>query len=103
MTLGSLVIHPVRIPFHVPTPGGILPRFVYSFIICNGDTVTLVDTGVKGSEQSIFGELRNAGREPGAITTVILTHSHPDHIGAVKAIQKSTGCSIAAHHSREHG
>jgi hydroxyacylglutathione hydrolase len=98
MNPGRLVIHPVRIPFHVADrPGGILPRFVYSFIICNGDTVSLVDTGVKGSEQSIFGELRNAGREPGGITTVILTHSHPDHIGAAQAIQKSTGCSIAAH------
>ena len=44
-----------------------------------------------------FRGVRNAGREPGGITTVILTHSHPDHIGAAQAIQKSTGCSIAAH------
>ena len=26
-----------------------------------------------------------------------LTHAHPDHIGAVRAIREATGCSIAAH------
>lgn len=97
MTPGRLVIHPVRIPFSVQTPGGILPRFVYSFLICNGETVTLIDTGIRGSEQAIFGDLKGAGREPGAIRTLILTHSHPDHIGAAQAVQTATGCSIAAH------
>jgi glyoxylase-like metal-dependent hydrolase (beta-lactamase superfamily II) len=28
---------------------------------------------------------------------IVLTHSHPDHIGAARAIQEATGCSIAAH------
>jgi glyoxylase-like metal-dependent hydrolase (beta-lactamase superfamily II) len=91
------MIHPVRIPFDVPTSSGSVSRFVYVFLICTGESIILVDTGVAGSEQPIFGQIRKAGREPGAISTVILTHSHPDHIGAAKAIKASTGCSIAAH------
>ena len=97
MSPGSVTIHPVRILFDVPAPSGPVPRFVFSFIICTDESIALVDTGVFGSEQSIFGEIRKAGREPGAISMVILTHSHPDHIGAAKAIRESTGCSIAAH------
>lgn len=31
------------------------------------------------------------------IGRILLTHSHPDHIGAAREIQDSTGCSIAAH------
>jgi glyoxylase-like metal-dependent hydrolase (beta-lactamase superfamily II) len=97
MPPGSVTISPVRIPFVVPAPSGSVPRFVFSFLICTDESVALVDTGVAGSEQPIFGEIRKAGREPGALSTVILTHSHPDHIGAAKAIRESTGCTIAAH------
>ena len=97
MTPGNVMIYPVRIPFNVPAPSGSIPRFVFSFLICTDESIALVDTGVSGSEQPIFGEIRKAGREPRAISTVILTHSHPDHIGAAKAIRESTGCTIAAH------
>jgi len=97
MTPGNVMIYPVRIPFSVPGPSGSIPRFVFSFLICTDESIALVDTGVSGSEQPIFGEIRKAGREPRAISTVILTHSHPDHIGAAKAIRESTGCTIAAH------
>jgi hydroxyacylglutathione hydrolase len=34
---------------------------------------------------------------PSEIALLILTHSHPDHIGAARAIRQATGCSIAAH------
>lgn len=36
-------------------------------------------------------------REPKEVSTLILTHSHPDHIGAAKSIQSQTGCTIYAH------
>jgi glyoxylase-like metal-dependent hydrolase (beta-lactamase superfamily II) len=97
MTHGSVTIHPFRIPFNVPAPSGSVPRFVYSFILCIGRTITLVDTGVSGSEQMIFAKIKKAGREPGAISTVILTHSHPDHIGGGKAILDAVRCTFAAH------
>ena len=97
MTHGIVTIHPVRIPFNVPASSGSVPRFVYSFILCIGRTITLVDTGVSGSEQMIFAKIRKAGREPGAISTVVLTHSHPDHIGGAKAIWDAARCTFAAH------
>ncbi|MBN2483348.1 MAG: MBL fold metallo-hydrolase [Candidatus Omnitrophica bacterium] len=90
-------IHAIKIPFKVNLPGGIaLDRFVYVYLIY-GDKVYLIDSGVKGSEKAIFDYVNATGRDPHDIDMLILTHSHPDHIGAAQAIQEQTGCMIAAH------
>ena len=90
-------IHALRHPFRVPVaPGLTLDRFVYSYLIA-GETITLIDTGVKGCETEIFDYIRSIGRDPREISLIILTHSHPDHIGAAKAICEATGCSVMAH------
>jgi glyoxylase-like metal-dependent hydrolase (beta-lactamase superfamily II) len=59
--------------------------------------VTLIDSGVKLSEVSIFEYLEKTKRKPHQISTLILTHSHPDHIGGAQAIQSKTDCTISAH------
>lgn len=90
-------IHALRHPFTIPAaPGIALDRFVYSYIIF-GETITLIDTGVAGCEKTVFDAIRSAGRNPSEIALVILTHAHPDHIGAARAIREATGCTIAAH------
>lgn len=90
-------IHALRHPFRVPVaPALTLDRFVYSYIIA-GETLTLIDTGVAGCETRIFDYIRSIGRDPREISLIILTHSHPDHIGAARAIWENTGCTIAAH------
>jgi len=90
-------IHALRHPFTIPVaPGIALDRFVYSYVIA-GDTIALIDTGVTGCERTIFSYLRSISRDPREISLIILTHSHPDHIGAAKAIRAATGCSIMAH------
>lgn len=90
-------IHALRHSFRVPVaPGIALDRFVYTYIVY-GETITLIDTGVAGCEKAIFDSIRSAGRDPSGIALIILTHSHPDHIGAARAIREATRCSIAAH------
>jgi glyoxylase-like metal-dependent hydrolase (beta-lactamase superfamily II) len=90
-------IHALRHPFRIPiTPGITLDRFVYSYILA-GETITLIDTGVAGCEDAIFDHIRLIGRDPREISLIILTHSHPDHIGAAKAIREATNCSVMAH------
>jgi glyoxylase-like metal-dependent hydrolase (beta-lactamase superfamily II) len=90
-------IHALRHPFKIPVaPGIAIDRFVYSYILA-GETITLIDTGVAGCEKSIFDYIRSNGRDPDEISLIVLTHSHPDHIGAAKSIQDATGCSVMAH------
>lgn len=90
-------IHALRHSFEIPVaPGIALDRFVYSYLVY-GKTITLIDTGVAGCEVQIFDSIRSTGRDPSEIALIILTHSHPDHIGAARAIRQATMCSIAAH------
>jgi hydroxyacylglutathione hydrolase len=90
-------IHALKIPFQVVDPfGHKIPRFVYVYIIC-GQRICLIDSGIKSSEREIFSYLEKIGRRPEEISSLILTHSHPDHIGAALAVQQVSGCKVAAH------
>ena len=90
-------IHALKIPFQITDPSGrSLPRFVYVYMIY-GREITLIDSGVASSAGIIPEYLRNTGRNPEEISLMILTHGHPDHIGAAQAIKEISGCSVAAH------
>lgn len=90
-------IHALKIPFQIPVGSGKnLDRFVYTYLIL-GDNICLIDSGVKGADVIICDYLRNLGRNPEDIALLVLTHAHPDHIGAAEAIKQKTGCSVAAH------
>lgn len=89
-------IHALSIPFSVQTPAGPIPRTVNVFLHI-GAKVTLIDSGVAGSERRIFSYLDGLGLGPESIGRLILTHSHPDHVGAAKAIKEATGCRVSAH------
>lgn len=91
-------LHPLKIPFAVPVaPGKTLARFAYCFLVYGPETIWLIDTGVAGAERLIFEAIRQAGRRPEEIDLLILTHAHPDHIGAARAVRAATGCQVAAH------
>ena len=84
-------IHAVMVPLG-PTPD----HFVYVYLVY-GEHITLIDTGFNGSENLIYDYIRSTDRNPADIELLILTHSHPDHIGAAQAIRDLTGCEVAAH------
>jgi hydroxyacylglutathione hydrolase len=90
-------IHALLIPFKIPvSPEKAIDRHVYSYIVF-GDKITLIDCGVMGAETIIFDYIKKNGRDPEEISMVILTHSHPDHLGSLKAVQQATRCHVAAH------
>ena len=70
-------IHVLPIPFEISiTPELKVPRFV-NVILVFGKKVTLIDTGVKGSETLIFDYLKKNNRNPKEIEAIILSHAHP--------------------------
>lgn len=73
-----------------------LSRFV-NVVLIFGGRITLIDTGVKGSEKLIFDYIRQNNRDYSEIDRIILSHSHPDHIGGAAKIKELTGCRILAH------
>jgi glyoxylase-like metal-dependent hydrolase (beta-lactamase superfamily II) len=91
-------LHFLKIPFQVPiSPELQLERFVNLFLIYGEKSIVLVDSGVAGAEARICEYLAVTGRRPEEIRLLILTHSHPDHLGGAAAICRLTGCKVAAH------
>ena len=90
-------IHLLKIDFDIVAgPGKIIPRFV-NVIIIFGKKITLIDTGVKNSEGKIAGYFESNNRHLSELETIILSHSHPDHIGSASLLKRKTGCRVLAH------
>lgn len=61
--------------------------------------LTLIDTGFRGSIPYLVETIRNLGRLPEEITTVILTHNHLDHTGGIEELKKLAKIKVFAHHA----
>lgn len=56
---------------------------VSAYILYRGGEAALVDTGQSGSAPDIEAALGGAGLGWDAVSHVILTHKHPDHVGSL--------------------
>jgi glyoxylase-like metal-dependent hydrolase (beta-lactamase superfamily II) len=86
----------IRIPFTVPGPAGPIARWVHAFLI-DGPKLTLVDAAVAGAEDELLARVGRRGRRPAELATLLLTHAHPDHVGAARPLREATGCRVAVH------
>ena len=94
-------IHAIKIPFKVTvTPEMSVDRFAFVYLVI-GNKIHLIDSGVAGANSIVFEYIQEQGREPSEISSLILTHSHPDHIGAARSIKKETGCVVFAHKNEQ--
>ncbi len=93
----SKEIHLIKMDFLVQiSPEKSLPRFVNSLIIF-GDYITVIDSGVKDSYKLIYDYIVSNNRKIDNIKLLILSHSHPDHIGSANRIKSDTGCRVIGH------
>lgn len=74
------------------TFSGLIVGRVYA--IEDPDGFTLVDASVKVAAARIVDQLRGAGREPGDVKRILITHAHPDHVGALPELQRLTGAEV---------
>jgi len=82
----------IRVNFNVTEE---IERFVYLYIIMTRD-IHIIDTGVAGTEKIIADYLKSVGRSISDVKSVLLTHSHPDHIGSAFAIKEFSNCTVYA-------
>jgi glyoxylase-like metal-dependent hydrolase (beta-lactamase superfamily II) len=72
-------------------------KFVNVFWIVDGDSVTLIDTGLPGSEEPILEGIASSGRGPQDVNAILVTHCHYDHSGSLAALKNRTGATTYMH------
>ncbi len=64
-----------------------------------GDPLTLVDTGMPGSEKTILSYVEGLGLAAGDLNRIVITHHHLDHVGSLAALKARTSAQVLAHPS----
>jgi len=67
------------------------------FIIDFDGELVMIDAGAGRSSRILERNIRDEGLDPKAITTLILTHCHIDHIGSAPYFRDSFGCRLLIH------
>jgi glyoxylase-like metal-dependent hydrolase (beta-lactamase superfamily II) len=67
------------------------------YLIEDGDEVALVDAGWPRSWPRVAAALGELGRSPRDVSAIVLTHAHPDHLGAAEPARKATGARVHVH------
>jgi glyoxylase-like metal-dependent hydrolase (beta-lactamase superfamily II) len=60
-------------------------------LVADGDKVTLVDAGFPRDLPRVLSSVERIGRAPGEVAAIVLTHAHPDHIGASERLRAGRG------------
>src|SRR5947208_2618427 len=80
----------------MPTSWSVGPVVAYLF---GDDPVTMIDSGLASGRPFVEEALDEAGRRKADVRTVIVTHSHGDHIGGAAWLQDASGCDVLLHRS----
>jgi glyoxylase-like metal-dependent hydrolase (beta-lactamase superfamily II) len=66
-------------------------------VLSDGDAATLIDTGYPGDRRQVLDSLRALGHAPEALTAVLITHAHNDHLGSAEYLSRAHGVPVHLH------
>jgi glyoxylase-like metal-dependent hydrolase (beta-lactamase superfamily II) len=59
--------------------------------------MNLIDTGLTGSRGRFARSLRRLHRSPSDLRRILVTHGHPDHVGAVRELTRDNDAEVFLH------
>ena len=68
-----------------------------AYVVTNGGRAILIDAGMKKKEKKVIGALGHMHMSPEDIQLIVLTHTHYDHCGSLKALQAITKAKVLVH------
>lgn len=68
-----------------------------AYLLRHGTHAVLIDTGIAGQGDAMAGALAGWGLDREALTHVLLTHWHPDHVGSAAEVGSWPNAQIWAH------
>ncbi len=82
----------------LPLPGSGLSS-VNAYAVVAGDGLTLIDCGWGSSKtyDALVAGLHEAGTGLSSLKTLVVTHTHPDHVGLAKRLVEETGAKLLVH------
>lgn len=66
------------------------------YLIVETAGLTLIDTSIASSGAKILSQITGLGRPLSDVKRILITHGHPDHIGALPEVQRATGAAVWA-------
>ncbi|BBG24857.1 MBL fold metallo-hydrolase [Sulfuracidifex tepidarius] len=66
-------------------------------LVIDGDGVTMIDTSLPENFDSLAHQLKELNLSLEDVSRVVLSHSHPDHVGNAEAIRRISGARVYAH------
>ncbi len=70
-----------------------------AYLWSDPDGLTLIDAGLPGSGPLIAAGIQQAGYRPADLRRLVLTHFHPDHVGAAADVAGWGAVEVLAHHA----
>ena len=81
----------------VPGLYAISLRIVNAFLLETDEGLTLIDTGVPGSDGRIVEAIAGLGWEPADVQQILVSHCHADHTGSLVALKGVTVAPASMH------
>lgn len=80
----------------VPNVYAISLGFVNVFLL-DEEELTLIDTGISGSEKKILEAIAELGYRPQDLRHILITHLHYDHTGSLEILKRVSGARVYMH------
>ncbi|HEY7048489.1 MAG TPA: MBL fold metallo-hydrolase [Jatrophihabitantaceae bacterium] len=75
----------------------IKPVFGQVYVWQDGSQLTMIDSGIPGSQDDLAAAFAELGYRRGDLRRVIVTHGHEDHAGSVAAVREWGDVEVLAH------
>ncbi|MBD0862635.1 MBL fold metallo-hydrolase [Gordonia sp. zg691] len=68
------------------------------YLVEDGDRLVLVDAGLPRSYEELVKAIRQLGHGTDAVSDLIITHGHFDHVGTARRLTREWGLPVHVHH-----